>query len=227
MARFVFVRHGESVVTVNRVIGGMRTCTGLSELGVRQAEALRDRLARTGELGRVDVLVSSTMPRARETAELIAPALGGLPVTEIHDLREHDPGDADGMTFDEYVERFGERDWEDPYEHHFPAGESLAEFHDRVRRTVHDLVSAHPARTVVIACHAGVIDAALRALLHLPMVGGFELRTLNASLTELERAGRRWALVRYNDAAHLHGLPRETPQVRRAPKEGSDDRARS
>jgi probable phosphoglycerate mutase len=63
----------------------------------------------------------------------------------------------------------------------------------------------------VVVCHGGVIDAAFRTLLHLPMAGAFELRTVNTSLTEVlrVRAGR-WQLVRYNDAAHLEGLPDET-----------------
>jgi len=48
--RIVLVRHGESIVTVNRVLGGPRTCSGLSELGKLQAARLRDRIAQTQEL---------------------------------------------------------------------------------------------------------------------------------------------------------------------------------
>src|SRR3981081_2005764 len=44
VTKIILVRHGESNVTVSQVVGGERTCTGLSELGVRQAERLRDRL---------------------------------------------------------------------------------------------------------------------------------------------------------------------------------------
>ena len=50
VTRLVLVRHAESMATVRRIVGGPRSCTGLSELGRRQAEALRDRLARTGEV---------------------------------------------------------------------------------------------------------------------------------------------------------------------------------
>ena len=53
--RIVLVRHGESNVTVQRVLGGPRTCSGLSDLGKLQAERLRDRLANTQEL-QCDVL---------------------------------------------------------------------------------------------------------------------------------------------------------------------------
>jgi 2,3-bisphosphoglycerate-dependent phosphoglycerate mutase len=213
VTRFVLVRHGESNTTVARTIGGYRTCRGLSPLGRKQAEALADRLARTGE-AEADVLVSSSFPRAIETAELIAPALRDLPVVVDPAVGEHDPGpECDGLSFQDFFDRHGMPDWEgDPHAVTFPGGETLADFHHRIGRAFHDLDVAHDGQTVVVVCHGGVIDAAFRFLLHLPMSGGFELRTVNTSLTELRqvRPGR-WQLVRYNDAAHLEGLPTETP----------------
>ena len=74
------------------------------------------------------------------------------------------------------------------------------------------VIHHHEGATIVIACHGGVIDVALRQFLRSPMTGSFELHTLNTSITEVVRAGRRWRLVRYNDAAHLEGLPAETPR---------------
>ena len=49
--RIVLVRHGESLAQERRVVGG-HGCTGLSDLGVRQVEALRDRLAAVRRAGR-------------------------------------------------------------------------------------------------------------------------------------------------------------------------------
>jgi len=217
MTRLVLVRHGESVVTVNRVLGGARTCTGLSELGVRQVEALRDRWSRTVELGRVDTLYSSTLARARQTADIVAPVLGGLPVVEDHDLREHDPGEADGMPFEDIAARYGDVDWgKEPYKVPIPGSESVAGFHHRVAVVLQRIATEHDGETVVVACHGGVIDIAMRSLLRAPMVGAFDLWTLNTSVTEFVRTGPRWRLVRYNDAAHLEGLPAESPPVRRA-----------
>lgn len=212
MTRIVLVRHGESVVTVNRVIGGLKSCTGLSELGHRQAEALGERLRRSGEFTHVDTVVVSTMPRAIETAQRVAAALPGVPTVQDAAWCEHDPGDVDGMTFEDYVQRYGNPDWDDPFTTHFPGGESLMAFHERVRGALTRLVTEHRDRSVVVVCHGGVIDAVFRTLLALPLVGGFELHTKNTSLTEFERVRHRWKLVRYNDAAHLEGLPTETPR---------------
>jgi probable phosphoglycerate mutase len=207
VARLVLVRHGESVANVERFIGGLRTCRGLSETGRRQADALRERLIRTGEIA-ADVLVTSPMPRARETAELIAPAFGEIPRLEVAGLAEHDPGeDCDGLTYDEFVARHGHVDWAtEPYLHGFPGGETVAAFQLRAATALAELIAAHDEETLVVVCHGGVIDTGLRTLLKLPMVGGFLLETVNTSLTELSREGTLWRLVRYNDAAHLREL---------------------
>lgn len=209
MTRFVYVRHGESNSTVARVIGGYRTCSGLSPLGVRQAEALRDRWLAAPELA-PDLLVSSEFPRARQTAEIIAPALGGREIVVEPGFNEHDPGDAcDGMTMADFVDRFGTGSWEeDPFGVTFPGGETLAAFHFRVGSTVRRLADEHPEATIVVACHGGVIDTVLRQALKTAPTGGFNINTLNTSITELELVRpNRWALRRYGDTAHLHGLP--------------------
>jgi probable phosphoglycerate mutase len=205
--RLVLIRHGESVVTVERVIGGLRTCRGLSPLGVEQAWALRRRLRSTGEL-RPDSVYTSTMPRARQTAEIALPAIGDHTLIERAELCEHDPGDCDGMTFAQYVERYGRPSGDDPDHDMFPGGETTREFHSRVAVAIDAVLTE--SSSAVVFCHGGVIDAAMRHLLSLPMVGSFQLSTVNTSVTELVRAESQWRLVRYNDAAHLHGLPSET-----------------
>jgi broad specificity phosphatase PhoE len=210
--RLILIRHGESRVTVDRVIGGPRTCNGLSDLGRRQAERLRDRLDTTGEI-QATALYASSYPRAIETAEIISPVLG-LPVVEEAGFGEHDPGpECDGLTFTSFLDRYGMPDWEsDPHAVTFPGGETVAEFHHRVGATLSRVVRDHRGGAIVVACHGGVIDAAFRALLRLPAHGSFELQTTNTSLTEFVTTRRdRWRLVRYNDAAHVAGLPLETP----------------
>lgn len=212
--RIVLVRHGESNVTVRRVVGGPRTCDGLSDLGVQQAERLRDRLADTAEVDATH-LVASAYPRARQTADIIAPALG-LDVAVDAGFGEHDPGpDCDGMTFDDFVDRYGMPDWEsDPHAVTFPGGETIAEFDLRVGATFSRTVREHRGGTVVIVCHGGVVDGIVRTALRAPRTGGFELHTRNTSLTELVHVRPdRWRLIRYNDAAHLAGLPTESPRA--------------
>jgi probable phosphoglycerate mutase len=131
--RLLVVRHGESNVTVNRQIGGPLTCTGLSDLGRQQAERLRDRVA-AGELSTIDEVWASTMPRARETAEIINQAIGHELQLD-QEFEEFRPGDADGMTFADYVEQYGMIDqMAEPYKDLSPGGESRSTFFLRVGR---------------------------------------------------------------------------------------------
>ena len=215
----MLVRHGESNTTVARVIGGFRTCTGLSPLGRQQSERLRDRWAISGEVD-ADVLISSQFARARETAEIIAPAIGGLKVIEDEGFGEHDPGpDCDGMGFDEYVERYGVGWWEgDPFGTSFPGGETIAAFQYRIGQAIRRTIDTYADKTVVIACHGGVVDAALRLALKSPPTGAYEIHTLNTSITEIHLIkDNLWRLIRYNDVGHLVGLPPHTTPVPDAP----------
>jgi broad specificity phosphatase PhoE len=210
--RLVLIRHGESVSTVTRRIGGWRTCSGLSDLGREQAKRLAERLA-AGELD-ADALYTSHYPRARETAEAVAPVLGLDPI-EDPGFGEHDPGaEVDGMTFTEFVERYGHPEWHgDPHAEVFPGGETIATFHHRVGAAAARALDEHRGGTIVVSCHGGVVDAVFRLLLRLPQTGGFELFTVNTSLTEFASADQgKWVLARYNDAAHLAGLPPSTPR---------------
>lgn len=217
MTRLILVRHGESNVTVNRVIGGPRTCSGLSDLGRRQAAALAERWTARPEFS-ADVLISSQYPRAHETATIIAPSLG-IDVAAIErdaGFGEHDPGPVcDGMSYDEFTRQFRDVavgwDHQDPFATTFPDGETIAAFQFRVGNAVRGVLDRHEGRTVVVACHGGVIDATLRLALKAPAMGAFEIHTVNTSVTELLLAKpTTWRLVRYNDSAHLAGLPAHT-----------------
>lgn len=215
VTRLVLVRHGHSRAALDKVVGGVLGCRGLSDRGRAEAGELVRRLAATGELAGTTVLVSSTLRRAVETAEIIAPALGNLPVAQDPALRELDPGEGDGLTWAQWEERFGAFDpAAEPYRPLSPGGESWAAFGRRARRGLARLADDHPGTTVVACCHGGVIEQSLVVGLGRPALTppGAGIRTApNASLTEWrveiddERA-RRWCLVRFADAAHL-GAP--------------------
>lgn len=211
--RLLLVRHGESNVTVARTIGGPLTCSGLSDLGREQAARLRDRVA-AGELPAIDELWASTMPRAKETAEIVNESLG-LELQIERDLEEFRPGDADGMLFADYLEKFGPVDqMAEPYRELAPGGESRSTFFTRVGKAFDDLAAPRAGKTLMVVCHGGVVDVVFRRLLGLHSEAPFQLWTTNTSITEFITTDhgppRRWRLGRYNDSAHLHGLPEAT-----------------
>ena len=211
--RLVLIRHGEAQCHVEQVVGGPKGCTGLSDLGRRQAEALRRRLERTGELSGADALYASTLPRAVETAEVIAAAVGGLAVKQDENLCELHPGEADGITWEEFRERYTYPGGTnaDVFRPMAPGAESWARFSERVGAALTGLVEDHEGQTVVVACHGGVVMGSLHALAELPLKQRFAVEIENTSITEWVRrpAGadeERWTLVRFNDAFHLHDL---------------------
>lgn len=212
MTRLILVRHGESKVTVDRVVGGPRSCRGLSDLGRRQAEHLRQRWSAFREF-EPDLLISSAYPRAQETAEIVAAAFNSHAVEIRPEFGEHDPGPhCDGLTYEQFTREFGDPDWEnDPYGVTFPGGETIAEFQTRIGSAVRNLIDDVGTGTALVVCHGGVVDTVLRQALRTSGTGIFEIHTMNTSITEFElvRPGR-WRVVRYNDAAHLAGLPRAT-----------------
>ena len=208
--RLILVRHGDAHAGFHGPIAGPTGCSGLTDLGRRQAVALRDHLAASGRV-RADVLVASVLPRAIETAAIIGPGLG----LEVSDrdcgLCEVHTGEADGVDWSEYNDRYGSFDMEaEPDRLFAPGGDSWNSFHVRVRETLERLARDHAGRTVVAVCHAGVIMASMRLLLGIPdPATSAHLRPTNTGLTEWEHdpSVGAWVLRSYNEATHLLGLP--------------------
>jgi probable phosphoglycerate mutase len=217
----VIVRHGEAVSNAEDTLGGHETCKGLTEHGRRQVAALADRLRRTGELEGAAALYSSILPRAIETAQLLAPALGGLSIEQTCSLCERHVGEADGMTWKDYEAVYGrEVPGVDDERVLAPGGESWARFLDRAEAAFYEVLTRHAGRLVVIAGHGGLVGASVIRFLGVPSNGaGFRGFADNSSMTEWSWTGKRWWFVRYNDAAHLdkeawgagHGLRTPPP----------------
>lgn len=207
MTRVVLIRHGESASNAGGWLSGQDSCGGLTDLGVAQAEALRDRLAADADL-RPDVVLVSTMRRAVHTAEIIATPTGLQP--EQHaDLMERTSGEAEGMTIAEYTEKYGIPPWTDWTNPLSPGGESGDEFSARVVSATNRVVSEHRGRTVWVVCHGGVIMVS--AIYRWPG-GHLDLTSIpaspaNTSINEwYVDANGNWRMARYNDHTHLVGI---------------------
>jgi broad specificity phosphatase PhoE len=179
------VRHGEAVANVQPVIGGMRGDAGLTSRGRDQARLLQERLL--GQRMHADRLVSSTLPRALQTAEYVARALG-LPVLPDDGLHELRPGEADGLTVEQWRAnyRVGEEPpgTRDPYREFSPGGESWATFLARAGSALSPLLAQYRDETVVAVCHAGVVDASFALAFGLGASGNrVDCAPLHTSLT--------------------------------------------
>jgi probable phosphoglycerate mutase len=206
--RLVLVRHGEAYCNANGIVGGPQGCGGLTALGIRQAEALRDRLARSGEFDDADAFYTSTLPRAVETGAIISSAMpSSLNTVADCTLCELHPGAADAMTWNQLVETYGAPDWDnDPTAPLAPGGESWTGFYERCVSALRALVERHPSQLVVVVCHGGVIEQALKLVYGRSGETRLRLRTQNCSMTEVEYRDDAWHLLRYNDLAPLTRL---------------------
>jgi probable phosphoglycerate mutase len=226
LTNLYLIRHGEAIYATQGRIGN----SGLSPLGILQAERLRDRLAATQEI-KADILISSTLHRAYQTAQIVAPAFG-LPIVLDDTIQELQDGEAEGMTIEEYKEAFGEIDFElDPYRPTAPGGESWADFMLRVGSALHRITHEHEGKTIVLFCHGGVIDGSFlyffKASAWTPPPVHFFTR--NTSITHwrqgtMDNNKKYWRLMKYNDAFHLHDIGSEAtiPWGQLLPRPASD-----
>ncbi|MFH8803399.1 histidine phosphatase family protein [Streptomyces sp. NPDC017936] len=201
--RVRLVRHAQSHASVKKLIAGSGTCPGLTELGREQAARLTARLE--AEALRPCALLTSPVRRARETAEVLASGLGlGAPVVETR-ARELDFGAADGLSIDEYQRLYGAFDMTVHPDRPFaPGGETWNRFRFRAGRIVDELMSRHRGGTVLVVCHAGLIAAAMSALLDVvPPVLFTDATPAATSINEFVHDGSRWHLLRFDDAEHL------------------------
>lgn len=216
ITRIVLIRHGESASNAGGWLSGQDTCGGLTATGVAQAEALRWRLAADDDL-HPDVVLVSTMRRAVETAEIIATPTGLVPEQRT-ELMERTPGEAEGMSVEEYTRRYGRIPWTDWPRPISPGGESGDEFTHRVLSATDRVVGDHRGKTVWVVCHGGVIMVSAMHRWPGGTTDGFLSTTLpavspaNTSLNEwLVGGDDTWCLARYNDHTHLVALPGNRP----------------
>lgn len=154
MTIVILARHGETDWNRDGIWQGHGD-PPLNDLGRRQAAALADGLA--GES--IDVLYSSDLRRARETAEIVGRSLG-LPVRLDPGLREIDIGSWSGLTRAQIEERFPGGVRED--------GETSEAFDLRALETLRRIARAHAGRRVLAVTHGGVVRALDRHMLGEP-----------------------------------------------------------
>lgn len=194
------VRHGESAYNAQGRIQG-QTDVPLSELGRLQSQAVA---AALGELP-IDAVYSSPLERAMETARPLADALG-LPITVERRLMEIHAGIFQGKVWaDVQAEHPAEAERWQAHDPDFviPGGESRRRLMERgvaALEAIRD--SGH--REVVVVAHGGVLTAALKGLLGVPIQRN-PFNLFNASISQL-RWGDEVKLLTLNQVDHLPKL---------------------
>ncbi len=104
---------------------------------------------------------SSDLPRARQTAEILAQRLD-IPLKIEPGLREISQGEWEGRSYREVIGHYNQLAASpeiDPAQFHAPGGESVAEVARRVTCAVEGIVALHPGQRLLVVSHALAIAA--------------------------------------------------------------------
>jgi len=165
--RLVLVRHGQTDHNREGRLQG-QVDIPLNDRGVLQAETL----ARTVAAAPPDLIVSSPLERARDTAGAVARACG-LEATTDPAFLERSFGQWEGLRGEEIRRRWPAEhgDWR---AHRTIRGldiEDRPEVGERVAAGCRRLLAQHPDRTVMVVAHGAAITLGITALLGLDSSG--------------------------------------------------------
>jgi len=143
-------RHGQTEWNVEHRFQG-RLDSPLTELGVRQAEWLRDAMAGVN----LDLAYASPSPRASRTARIVVGARE-MEIRECEAFMELNVGVWEGRTQDEAksldplaYDRF----WKDPDEFRVEEGETYAQAAERSVGKLEEILAAHAGSSILLVTH--------------------------------------------------------------------------
>lgn len=198
----LLIRHGETAWNAEHRIQGSLDIP-LSATGIRQAALLAERLRDEP----VAAVYSSDLARAALTAGPLAEQVGCELQLDAR-LRERGFGIFEGLTLDEIAARHTadfhrwrarEFDWA------MEGGESARALLARLTEALTEIVLAHPAQTVAVVAHGGVLDVVYRQARTLAWDAPRQHQMLNASINRVLADAPPLALRidRWGDVEHL------------------------
>jgi broad specificity phosphatase PhoE len=177
------VRNADTDFTRDGRVAGRRDIS-LSGAGRKQAEVLRDLIA-AGNHDLVEIL-ASPLPRAVETAEILA-APSGLGVVRDPRLIDFDAGRWEGQKHaDIGVTGEYQRFIVNPVDESIPGGERIGDVRDRIVAAVSQALADNElGANILIVSHAGPLRVLLAHYLGMNLVHYHRLRLSPASLSIL------------------------------------------
>jgi len=200
--KLLLIRHGMTNLQKEDRYWG-NTDIPLNDLGITQAKQLSDRLMKE----KITHVYSSTSSRALDTAKIIGD-VHHRNVIACEELGECNFGYVEGLTYDEIkqlhpalAEKLGKMEAVS-----FPGGESLEQFHTRVKTFLKRLEKHKPQDTVAIVAHGGSLRMLICHLLDMELKHWHRLRIDRASLSIVEMYPSISILNSLNDVAHLKSI---------------------
>ena len=178
-------RHGQTDWNINFLLQGV-TDIPMNQTGIEQVELA----AKAIKAEDWDVVLTSPLSRARQTAEIIA-SQNGFPEIIVDELLiERSFGEAEGLSHEQWRAKYSNLD-------HIPGGESRSQLADRSERLL-DTISQELAGKRVLAISHGALIRTLISIAsrnELPRDGE---RLGNASLNVVKHSENSWQVVHYS-----------------------------
>jgi len=182
----IFVRHGETDLNKEKRVTGARLNPPLNEKGIKQASELVEALKDI----KFDVIVSSALERAKQTAEIIKKRFD-VPLEIVPQFGERDFGSLTGKTWDEMGEITGlgkdkimELDLSQNYDYRPYGGQSAEEVEKALKDGLTLLKNKYVDKKLLVVAHGGVIR--LMHHFYTEELGDEHLRPANASIHYFE-----------------------------------------
>mgnify|MGYP000040504373 CR=1 FL=1 len=182
MTKVYLVRHGETEWNASSKVQGNMD-TELNDKGIKQAELVALRLAKEN----IDVLYTSSLKRAKATAEMIGKQIK-LEVNELHEFREICLGPWEGLTLKEINESYTEHYRiyrESPSDFNMPGAETFLQVSERFCNAINNITTQNKDKNIVIVSHGAAIKAAIITILGIDIVHYNKFRIDNASISIL------------------------------------------
>lgn len=149
------LRHGQTNWNIDFRLQGISDIP-LNETGIEQARVAGQVLAESGVAGQTwDLILSSPLSRARDTAVMVGEAIGipGVSIEEL--LLERSFGEAEGLTHEEWKAKYDDTN-------HVPGGETLEQLEARAWVLLQRLLDHHEGKRVLTVSHGALIRTLLR-----------------------------------------------------------------
>lgn len=177
------VRNADTDFTRDGRLAGRRDI-GLSKAGRAQAEQLRDSLVRLDH--EIVEILASPLPRAVETAEIVAAPFGHGVVRDPR-LTDFDAGRWEGQSHQEIAASAEyQRFLLDPVSESIPGGEKIADVRDRIVASVSQALADNElGANILMVSHAGPLRVLLAHYLGMNLIHYHRLRLSPASVSVL------------------------------------------
>ncbi|MDP1876697.1 MAG: bifunctional RNase H/acid phosphatase [Actinomycetota bacterium] len=202
----VLARHGATAWSLEKRFSGRGGVDmPLAPVGVMQAEALAAEVARRGLVTRI---IASPLLRTRQTAEVVAAAVG-LEFEVDDGFAECAFGEWDGHTFAEVKERWPVQleEWLGSVDVAPPGGESFEHCRQRIAAARERAVARYPGEHVLVVAHVTPIKILVAMAVDAPLRSLYRMELPPCSLTTLA-----WfpdgnsSMFSFAEAGHLVGI---------------------